>query len=401
MKILILDEEFPWPLNTGKRIRSLNLLRRLAPTHHLTYLAYGTRDSNGYQALSDLGLHPLAVKRAPLPKTGSKLYFRLLGNLFSSQPYSVASHFTSAFQRAVQGELATSSYDLVLCEWTPYAQFVRDLSGVPRLVVAHNVEHQIWQRYVENETQLLVRWYLGLQARRMRTFEEDVFSSVEGATAVSATDAATIKSMAPHLDVEVVDNGVDLEFFDDDSEPADTAAPILVFTGSMDWRPNQDCVEYFVNDILPLVQAEWPDVQTVFVGRNPPPKIADLGRLDGVTITGTVNDVRPHIRDAAVYIVPLRIGGGSRLKILEALAMRKPVVSTGIGAEGLDVTDGRELLLADTPQQFARQINLLLSDRRQARKLGEAGRKLVEQRYGWDALATKLEQFMTRLVAAK
>jgi sugar transferase (PEP-CTERM/EpsH1 system associated) len=336
-----------------------------------------------------------------LPKTGPKLYFKLLGNLLSSQPYSVASHFTSAFQRAVQGELASSSYDLVLCEWTPYAQFVREFSDVPRVVVAHNVEHQIWQRYVENETQLLVRWYLGLQARRMRAFEENVFSSVEGATAVSAADAATIKSMAPHLDVEVVDNGVDLEFFADDSEPADTAAPTLVFTGSMDWRPNQDSVEYFVNDILPLVQAEQPDVQTVFVGRNPPPKIADLGKLDGVTITGTVDDVRPYIREAAVYIVPLRIGGGSRLKILEALAMKKPVVSTGVGAEGLDITDGRELLLADTPQQFARQINLLLSDRSQARKLGEAGRKLVERRYGWDALAAKLEQCMTRLVAAK
>ncbi len=401
MKILILDEEFPWPLNTGKRIRSLNLLRRLASGHHLTYLAYGPRDSDGYQALSDLGLHPLAVKRADRPKSGPGLYFRLLGNLLSSQPYSVASHFTSAFQRTVTSELATSSYDLVLCEWTPYAQFVRELSDVPRVVVAHNVEHQIWQRYVENETQLPVRWYLGLQARRMRAFEEEVFSSVEGATAVSAADAATIKSMAPYLDVEVVDNGVDLEFFADDSELADTAAPNLVFTGSMDWRPNQDSVEYFVNDILPLVRAEQPDVQTVFVGRNPPPKIADLGKLDGVTITGTVDDVRPYIREAAVYIVPLRIGGGSRLKILEALAMKRPVVSTGVGAEGLDVTDGRELLLADTPEQFARQINLLLSDRTKARKLGEAGRKLVEQRYGWDALAARLEQFMTKLVAAK
>ncbi len=401
MKILILDEEFPWPLNTGKRIRSLNLLRRLASTHHLTYLAYGIRDSEGHQALSDLGLHPLAVKRTPLPKTGPKLYFKLLGNLLSSQPYSVASHFTSAFQRAVTSELASSSYDLVLCEWTPYAQFVRERSDIPRMVVAHNVEHQIWQRYVENETRLAARWYLGLQARRMRAFEEEVFSSVEGATAVSVADAATIKSMAPHLEVEVVDNGVDLEFFANDSEPADTAAPTLVFTGSMDWRPNQDSVEYFVNDILPLVQAERPDVQTVFVGRNPPPKIADLGKLDGVTITGTVDDVRPYIREAAVYIVPLRIGGGSRLKILEALAMKKPVVSTGVGAEGLDITDGRELLLADTPQQFARQVNLLLSDRTKARKLGEAGRKLVEQRYGWDALAARLEQFMTKLVAAK
>lgn len=398
MKVLILDEEFPHPLNTGKRIRTFNLFSRLAARHHLTYLAYGKDGSEAFRVFDTAGLHPIAVARRPRPKQGAGLYVRLLQNLFSSEPYSVSSHWTRAFEQALAKELADSDYDLVVCEWTPYAQFIRTRTDVKTMVVAHNIEYQIWRRYVQNEKQFVVKKYMAMQAGRMRTFEENIFKTVSGATAVSAPDAEVIRTINPELPVEVVDNGVDLEYFRDYDQPSDDDAPGLVFTGSMDWRPNQDSVEYFVHEILPLVKRAHPDINTVLVGRNPPPKIVELGNVDGVTVTGTVDDVRPYIKQANVFIVPLRIGGGSRLKILEALAMKKPVVSTSVGAEGLDVTDGRELLLADRPEQFAKQIDVLLSDRAKARRLGEAGRTLVERRYGWDALSIKLENFMQRLV---
>jgi len=245
----------------------------------------------------------------------------------------------------------------------------------------------------------VVKKYMAMQAGRMRRFEENTFKSVAAATAVSNADAEVIRSINPDLPVEVVDNGVDLEYFRDYGQPTADDAPGLVFTGSMDWRPNQDSVEYFVREILPLVRRTHPDIKTVLVGRNPPARILELGNHEGVTVTGTVDDVRPYIKRASLFIVPLRIGGGSRLKILEAMAMKKPVVSTSVGAEGLDVTDGRELLLADRPEDFAKQIDVLLSDAATAHQLGEAGRSLVERRYGWDALSTKLEQFMQRLVA--
>lgn len=398
MKVLILDEEFPHPLNTGKRIRTFNLFSRLASRHHLTYLAYGAGGSEAFQTFYDSGLNPVAVERRLRPKRGVGFYFRLFQNLFSSEPYSVSSHRTSAFEETLAKELADSDYDLVVCEWTPYAQFMRKRPDIKTMVVAHNVEYQIWQRYVQNETQFFIKKYMAMQARRMRTFEENIFKTVCGATAVSVPDAAVIQSINLDLAVEVVDNGVDLEFFNDDGSRPDDDTPGLVFTGSMDWRPNQDSVEYFVREILPLVKNTHPDIKTVLVGRNPPAKILELGKYDGVTVTGTVDDVRPYIKRANVFIVPLRIGGGSRLKILEAMAMKKPVVSTSVGAEGLDVTDGRELLIADTPEQFAEQIDMLLSDHGKARRLGEAGRTLVEQHYGWDALSRKLEKFMMRLV---
>lgn len=398
MKLLILDEEFPHPLNTGKRIRTFNLFSRLASRHHLTYLAYGNDGSEAFRVFDSAGLHPVAVPRRPRPKQGAGLYVRLLQNLFSSEPYSVSSHWTKAFDTAVEKEISSADYDLVVCEWTPYAQFMRTRTNIKTMVVAHNIEYQIWQRYVQNEKQFVVKKYMAMQAARMRTFEENTFKIVSGATAVSAADAEVIRTINPDLPVQVVDNGVDLEFFRDFDQPSDDEAPGLVFTGSMDWRPNQDSVEYFVHEILPLVKRTHPHIKTVLVGRNPPPKIVALGNVDGVTVTGTVDDVRPYIKRANVFIVPLRIGGGSRLKILEAMAMKKPVVSTSVGAEGLDVNDDRELLLADTPEQFAEQINLLLSDQPKARRLGEAGRTLVEQHYGWDALSVKLEQFMQRLV---
>ncbi len=397
MNVLILDEEFPHPLNTGKRIRTFNLFSRLASRHHLTYLAYGSEGSESFRVLDEVGLHPVAVSRRPRPKQGAGFYLRLLQNLVSSEPYSVSSHRTTAFEQALAGELADSHYDLVVCEWTPYAQFMRKRTDIKTMVVAHNIEYQIWQRYVQNEKQFVVKKYMAMQANRMRTFEENTFKTVSGATAVSAADAEVIRTINPELPVEVVDNGVDLEYFKEDTSQEDDT-PGLVFTGSMDWRPNQDSVEYFVHEILPLVKSTHPDIKTVLVGRNPPPRILELGKYGGVTVTGTVDDVRPYINRASLFIVPLRIGGGSRLKILEAMAMKKPVVSTSVGAEGLDVTDGRELVLADTPEQFAKQIDTLLSDHAKARQLGEAGRTLVEQRYGWDALTVKLERFMQRLV---
>ena len=179
-----------------------------------------------------------------------------------------------------------------------------------------------------------------------------------------------------------------------------TAPPspqVIVFTGSMDWRPNQDAVEYFADDLLPILKQRDSSIESTFVGRNPPEHIVRRDGVGGVHITGTVDDVRPYIEEAGVYIVPLRIGGGSRLKILEALAMQKPVVSTSVGAEGLEVTDGQDILIADTPSEFADQVMRLFDNPDLARQLGQRGRELVEKRYGWDSLADKLSRYLIDL----
>lgn len=399
MKILVLDEEFPYPPNTGKRIRSFNLLMRLARNHELHYLAYGDRDSESYAALAKNGMNPIAVKPQVPAKSGLLFYFRLFLNLFSSRPYIVSSHYSTLFDQAVGSAVQELNPDIIICEWTPYAVFVEKYKNVKRMVVAHNVETRIWQRYFENEKQSAKRWYIGKQAVKLENFERAVFKYVDGVTAVSDIDADQIHSFNHHVPVEVVENGVDLEYFNAPAGLRDRNK--LVFVGTMDWRPNQDCVQYFVKDILPLIHKERPEIEVIFVGRNAPPHIMALNKIKGVKVTGAVDDVRPYMEEGDVYIVPLRIGGGTRLKILDALAMRKAVVSTSVGAEGLDLQDGKHLLLADSPERFASRVLKLLDDPRLAESLGEAGRCQVEEKYGWDKLAGKLEKFISELVEGK
>jgi glycosyltransferase involved in cell wall biosynthesis len=259
------------------------------------------------------------------------------------------------------------------------------------------MEQRIWQRYYEYEKSLLKKWYIGRQMVKVASFEQRVFNWVDGAVAVSEREASEIKSINTGLPVQVVANGVDPDYFtpSHDEHQVDS----LVFVGAMHWRPNQDAVQYFVEEILPLVRNYRPEVSIAVVGLGPPPHIQKLNTRPGVHIVGRVEDVRPYVDAATVYVVPLRIGGGTRLKILEALAMSKAVVSTSVGAEGLDVIDGTHIMIADTAPAFAERIERLLADAALRGKLGEEGRKLVGERYRWDALAKKLEKYLTDVVA--
>lgn len=398
MKILVLDEEFPYPLNTGKRIRSFNLITRLADRHQIQYLAYGSDDAEASEAVRDSGITPVTVDRRPHRKSGSAFYMRLAANLFSALPYIVTSHYSRCFARAMEQVLEDFRPDLILCEWTPYAFFARNVPGIRKVIVAHNIESRIWQRYLENERNPLKRWYIGQQLTKVEKFERNAFRWVDGATAVSVEEAEAIASVNHRLPVEVIDNGVDPAYFSP-AEPNQSSRQ-LVFTGAMDWRPNQDAAVYFVRRILPLLHERDAGISVTIVGRRPPPHVRELGKVEGVTVTGTVDDVRPFISSAAVYICPLRIGGGSRLKILEALAMQRPVVSTTVGAEGLEVSNGKDILIADTPREFAGQVETLLAEPSLGRQLATAGRQLVQRRYRWGIMAEKLEGFLTRIVGA-
>ena len=401
MKILIIDEEFPYPLNTGKRIRSHHLASGLAQRHQVSYLAYGDPESDGCRHAVENGLQPVPVPRRPIARSGPRFYAGLGLNLLSKYPYNVDAHYSDIYRQRLGRCLDEFHPDVLLCEWTPYARFCLDLTNVPRVVVAHNIEARIWQRYAENESNPVKRWYMARQGAKMERFESEVFRRFEGATAVSDGDAASIRAINPRLKVEVVDNGVDLEYFLPAETGPGSAPPKVVFTGSMDWRPNQDAVRYFVEKILPALRVEIPEIQVLFVGRNPSADLLRMGKTPGVTVTGTVDDVRPYISSAAVYIVPLRIGGGSRLKILEALAMAKPVVSTPVGAEGLEVVDNEHLVLAESPSEWARALVRLFRTPDERARLGSAGRALVERRYSWPQMVGKLELFLESVMAAR
>jgi glycosyltransferase involved in cell wall biosynthesis len=234
----------------------------------------------------------------------------------------------------------------------------------------------------------------------MLRYERRTLERFDGVLAVSDADRQTFSGLYPgaiRQPVHVVPTGVDTEYF----APAATPQPApcgshLIFTGSMDWLPNEDAMQYFCRDILPLIRAEQPDVTLAIVGRTPTPAVKRLADEHGVTVTGRVDDVRPYMNDAAVYIVPLRIGGGTRLKIFEAMAMGKAVVSTTVGAEGLPVTDGTHVMLADEPRTFAAAVVALLRDPNRRRQLETAARALVVEHYDWSAVAGSLEDALIR-----
>jgi glycosyltransferase involved in cell wall biosynthesis len=358
----------------------------------LRYVGYGEDASCSAQALRQEGIETVAVPTKIPQKQGLTFYLRLLANLTSPLPYIVTSHYTKVYQEAVSENLALFRPDIVIFEWTPYAIYGKGLSDVKTIVSAHNVEADIWQRYYENETTSIRRWYIREQWRKVLRFEEEAFGWVDAVFAVSELDRSRLLRGHRDLPIAVVPNGVDLDYFRPMQQLKDSHH--VVFTGSMDWRPNQDAARYFVREILPLVRSVRPEVECTFVGRDPPEDILALARTPGVHVTGTVDDVRPYVERAALYVVPLRIGGGSRLKILEALAMGRAVVSTSVGAEGLDVAHNHHIVLADGPQAFSESVLRLLDDPELCSDLTAQGRRLVEEKYGWDALAHRLESFI-------
>lgn len=401
MKVLILDEELPYPQDSGKRIRVHALLTRMAKRHDLTLLAYVGRgvDDAAVANLEGHGIRIIGVRPPRREQRGGVFYLKLLANLFSPLPYSSWNYCARRMRRRLRELLDRKRFDLVHAEMTLLAPLLRGMGGIPTVGVAHNVESEIWHRYLETEASWARRRYIALQGRRVDRFEATALRRLSTLCAVTDRDAAWFRDRARVERVHVVPNGVDLGYFQPLVAPEDPAT--LVHVGSMDWRPNGDAVSYFLREIYPRILRRVPQARFLVVGRNPGELLIKLAaRYPGAHVTGTVEDVRPYVGRGAVFVVPLRVGGGSRLKILTALAMGRAVVSTSVGAEGLEVVDGQHLLLADKPEEFADRTVALLRDPAERRRLGAAGRALVEARYGWDAIADRLEATWHEVIAA-
>lgn len=394
MRVLVVDEEVPWPLDSGKKIRTFNLLKHLASRHEIHYLC---RRHEGHaapdiQPLTQAGIQCTVVSD-PIPaKSGPKFYGLLLANLFSPLPYSVTSHQSRQLVERVRQAVHHHECDLIHCEWTPYYANLTGLNDLPRVIVAHNVESTIWQRNFELESHPAKKAFIYTQWKKMQRFEREAFKAAAGVVVVSPLDAEVVSSWRGTNDgVTLVENGVDLDYFSPKLTALEPGS--LVFTGSLDWRPNVDAMMFFLDEVWGRILNRSPQSRLYIVGRNPMDSLQHRVRKEpSVILTGTVEDVRPYIARAAAYVVPLRIGGGSRLKILEAMAMEKPVVSTSVGAEGLRVQDGREILIADTPAALAEAVLSLFANPAAATRLGKAGRRLVQSSYRWDCLAEGLER---------
>ena len=400
LNVAVIDGDVPYPTNSGKRLRSLNLVLPLARRHRITYIARCASAAAGHEAadyLSRQGIHPIMVE-APLPaKNGVGFLARLAQNLASPLPYSVSSHFSGKMRVAVAAHAATEPVDLWQLEWSGYRYCTQGLQG-PTVMQAHNVDSLIWQRYAETEPNILKRAFLREQWRKMHRFEQRAFQSVTRIVSVSEPDAEMARKEFGTLPIDVVDNGVDVGFFRD-VLPDRTSHQVL-FLGALDWRPNIDAIAVLLDKVFPLLRARVPQASLAIVGRSPSQALAArIDQTPGVVLHADVPDVRPHMAASAAMAVPLRVGGGSRLKIIEALAAGLPVVSSAVGAEGLHIVPGTDYRLADTPEQMADAlVAILRTDRPTANEM-DAVRARVAQRYDWPLLAERLEQTWLRAAA--
>ncbi len=403
MRILVLTPQLPYPPRQGTTIRNYNLIRELARRHQVdlaTFLAPG----EALNPENHLHQHCRRIVSAPQPERS--LAQRAWTTLTSSRPDMALRLESPAMHRLVQELAQTEAYDIVQVEGIEMAQY--GLQAVrasregrrPALIFDdHNCEYLLQKRAFRTDVLAPRRWgaaaYSAAQWRRLRHFEADVCRRADRVLAVSEADATALRQLVAGIDVTVVPNGIDPRAYQPELE-REAAAPTLVFSGTMDFRPNVDAVLWFARHVLPRVQQAWPEVHFTVVGQRPHPRLDALRDHPSITLTGWVSDSRPYIAQAAVYVVPLRVGGGTRLKLLEAMALGKAIVSTRLGAEGYPVSDGRELLLADTPAEFAAAVTHLLQAPERRAALGRAARAFVETRYDWQAIVPLVEQAYRR-----
>ncbi len=413
--VAVLDEELCFPLTSGKRIRTYHLLSHLSNDFRITYIAHQNpkqeEQLSAVQQLKSIGIEPMLVHRRIPPKSGLRFYFRLARNLFEKNPYSVVSHTSSEFEHSIRELARNDPPQLWHFEWTPYGVYLqacRNAADRCSLVVAHNVESLIWKRYHLQEKNLLKKWYIQQQYKKFHRFEESLYQQIEQTVAVSEADAMIIRSQFHGQNVSVVENGVAIEYFTSEYFTNYPKADFqrqentLLFLGSLDWRPNLDGLNWFIDNIWPIVQKLMPSIKLWIVGRSPPNWLIDrCQNQPGLELHADVVDVRPYLYQTGQLIVPLRIGGGSRLKILEAAICGTPIVSTTIGAEGLRLKKDHDYLQADTEEEFARAIVHTLSNKPETATRIENAKSITMQFYDWKMLAQQLKSTWHQLILSK
>lgn len=393
MKILWVKTDFLHPTDRGGQIRTLETLRRLHQRHEIHYVAYDNPDQpEGVARASEYCTRAYPVDR-PIPSRNSPAFFgQLAANLFSNLPLAVGRYESAAMRAQISALLAAHNFDSVVCDFLSSAPNIPDISRC--VLFQHNVETMIWRRHAEHAGNPIRRGYFRLQARRMFECERRACRAASHVIAVSRNDAEQMRQLFDIDRISEIGTGVDLDYFRR-PEPSPAATADLVFAGAMDWLPNIDGARYFTTQVLPIIRRSRPQTSLVLAGRSPVPEIRSLAQADPlIQVTGSVPDIRPYLWTSTVAIVPLRIGGGTRLKIYEAMAAGVPVVSTSTGAEGLEVRDGKHIQLADDPESFAARCLQLLEDPALNSSLSVSALQLVTSKFSWEHVARQFESIL-------
>ena len=399
MRVLHFSPRVCWPLDTGAKLRNYHLARVLSEKADITLLAFTDAEQLPGE-LEKFYEQVIAIPRDP-GYTLSKIIRGTLG----STPLPVLNYTTGSMKRALESILRECDFDIVQVESIHLMSYLPIITAARQrpLVICdwHNIESELMKRYSKREPNILKRAYAGKTARLMSEFERRAMHEFDAHIAVSQRDAQQLHNLNSEARVFVIENGVDTAYYEEAAVPGANPAGQphrIVFVGSMDYHANIDGAVSFARDVWPGLQDRHPELIFTIVGRDPAPEVRALATNPGIEVTGTVDDVRPFYREALAAVVPLKVGGGSRLKILEAMAAGVPVVSTTLGAEGLDVHDGEDVVIADTKEQLVEKIVSVIESEELRQQLGAAGRALVSERYDWSRLGVNLFETYQQLL---
>lgn len=388
-RLLFLAQTLPYPPDGGVQIRTFNILRLLARRFDVTALCFYRRASHptdehvrrslaGLREYVDVEAFPIPQEYSPVRLLRDHAVSSAIGRV-----YTVRGYRSRRYEQRVRQLLKDGSFDLVHMDSLDLSGYLPLVSHLPTVCTHHNVESALLRRRAEQESSTLRRAYLRYQARLMRREEARWARRVDLNAMVSPDDAELLRAIAPGARTLVVPNGVDTELFQSSPDGDDG----IVFVGGYTWFPNRDALGYFADEILPLIREKsGPSVPIRWIGRAPPEVREEYGTRHGIELTGYVDSIQPLVARAACYVVPLRVGGGTRLKILDAWAMGKTVVSTSVGCEGLDARDGVNILIRDDPAGFADAVHRVLREPTVRERLGKAARQTAERTYDWDVI---------------
>ncbi len=405
-RILFLTPQLPFPPEQGTALRNLNLLCEVAKRHEVSLLSFAEEDAALPEVLTSCCEQ---IRTVPIPK---RTYRQRLHALWRSPLPDMAHRLESmAFATELEA-LEPRGFDIVQIEGIELARYgllLRERYGceAPALVFDdHNAEYVLQRRAFETDIRRPRRWHVAaysfVQWQRLRRFERAMCLAADGVVAASEADAAALHALCPSIDPLVVPNGVDvLRYHPDLPDTLPLAHPAVVFTGKMDYRPNVDAMLWFGRAIWPRIHAERPDATLYIVGKSPHPRLETLREIPGIELTGYVPDILPYFGGADVYVVPMRIGGGTRLKILEAMSAGLALVTTTLGIEGIQAVADEHALITDEPAAFAAAVLELFDSEKRRRSLGTAARELALNEYDWRRIVPRLEPMYARITQAR
>lgn len=392
MRVLFLSSWFPYPPDNGSRIRVFNLLKQLSQHHIITLLSFAQADSDS-QNISELLRYCREVYTVPAISYQPKRR-RAIQGFLSPRPRFIVDTYSSEMETLVRETVERKYFDLILASQVSTAPYVQEIDSARK--VFEEVELTVIREQFASQTNLARRLRFGLTWWKKMRFTANLLKRFDACTVVSEQERAHVLECVPGHPVTVIPNGVDLDWYGGDFGAPERDS--LIFPAPLAYSANLDAMEFFLKEVFPQVKSKRPETVLRITGRTNGVAVDHLPLGEGAILTGYLDDIRPAVAQSWACVVPLRIGGGTRLKILEAMALGTPVVSTSKGAEGLEVTHDENILIADESAEFAGAVLRLLGDEALRAKLAANGRRLVEERYSWETCAQELEQLLSRVV---